>query len=154
MTSRISIIGQPANIGMLSDLPLLDHEKIDELGVEVTDVIVEQMRGGGSILLTAFILDSFKSYPVALIGLYPESETVANFWFYPTKYIKQFALPLIRQGPLYITGLKVICDYDEITTLIEAENKNFKKFAKLSGFHYSSDLVLNGVAFEEWRFGE
>lgn len=154
MTSRVSIIGQPANVGMLSDLPLLDHEKIDELGINATDAIAKQMRGGGSILLTAFVLDSFKSYPVALIGLYPESDAVANFWFYPTRYIKQFALPLIRQGPLYIAGLKMIYDYREITTLIEAENKNFKKFAKLSGFHYSSDLELDGVAFEEWVFGD
>lgn len=153
MTSRTHIIANPATVGMLEVLPLLNHDMVDDMGIETISTISHQIRAGCAILLMAYQYGGFVSAPIALLGLYPDTVDEASLWFYPTKYIKQYTFPLIRQGPDYIRGLIMISGIKKVNTLIDPKNEKFKKFAKLAGFDYSSSLDLDGIAFEEWKFG-
>jgi len=148
----IDILVSPAKPHMV-DWFFMDHDIIDDLGLKTTKQnLLWQIENSWALSFKAGI-PGYSLTPLALAGLFCDPDTnEGQVWFRPTISMPVHYRALLRILPRYIKCLGDLSDCSRITTLLDPDNKNFKKFATLVKFRYSSDLDINGVSFEEWEF--
>lgn len=147
-----TIIARPARVWMINKWSFLDNDIIDQFDkLDIYDALVWQIEEGWA--LSFGIFDGATLVPLALAGLFCDDDSdEGQVWFHPTVQMPDHYRTLLKELPRYIGCLIALSNCSRATTLIDPTNKNFKKFARLVKFHYSCDLELNGVSFEEWEF--
>ncbi len=112
-----------------------------------------QLALGWSVAFEAYVNDEYSLF-LALAGVVPDEDTgKAEIWFLPAVDMPKHARHLLRVMPKTIKTFLSLSGSTSGFTLIDPNNEKFKKFAKLCKFDYSSTLEINGIKFEEWKFG-